>query len=231
MILDEECRFPKGTDFTFLEKLHTNLATNVSYTAPKLSKNTFIVKHYAGDVSYTVESFLDKNRDTVQDDLLDMLLATQNKFVYALAYEEKKESTEASTAKTGGKDNKKKTLASKFKEQLNTLMVTLGATNPHYVRCIKPNTKKSPSMWDKNLVLLQLRYAGMMETIKIRQMGYPSRMDFGEFVSRYKCLGKLGGSSLRDQVVSVIKVAQISSAKYQLGKTKIFMKDGQRDNL
>ncbi len=80
-LLDEECRFPKATDLTFLEKLHANHEKHPNYEKPRLTKTNFIVKHYAGDVSYECKGFLDKNKDTLQDDLLDVLTGSNDKFI------------------------------------------------------------------------------------------------------------------------------------------------------
>lgn len=77
-LLDEECRFPKGSDKTLLEKLHQNHAKHPNYEAPKKAGINFIVKHYAGEVSYDISGFLDKNKDTTQDELLDLLYASTN---------------------------------------------------------------------------------------------------------------------------------------------------------
>jgi myosin heavy subunit len=78
--------------------------------------------------------------------------------------------------------------------QLDQLVTTLKNTEPHYVRCIKPNTAKAPRNFDGDMVAAQLRYAGMMETIRIRQVGFPIRYLFEDFYKRYSCL--LSGSRL-----------------------------------
>lgn len=80
-LLDEECKFPKATDLTFLEKLHANHEKHSYYEKPRLTKTNFIVKHYAGDVSYECKGFLDKNKDTLQDDLLNVLIISKDKFI------------------------------------------------------------------------------------------------------------------------------------------------------
>lgn len=80
-LLDEECKFPQATDLTFLAKLHQNHEKHAYYEKPRLTKTNFIVKHYAGDVSYECKGFLDKNKDTLQDDLLNVLESSGDKFI------------------------------------------------------------------------------------------------------------------------------------------------------
>jgi myosin heavy subunit len=256
-ILDEECRFPKGTDLTFLEKLHTHHAKDPSYEQPKLSKSTFIIRHYAGDVSYEVDGFLEKNRDTLQEELLDLLRSSGNTFIVEVFREDEAADTEGNrtgtlrgsnvtptstgnqkdTLRASGRVSKsnaasKKTVSTKFKEQLLSLIHTLSSTSPHYVRCVKPNSMKIPNTWDRNLVLAQLRYAGMMETIKIRRMGFPIRFPFTEFLSRYACIARLpANASPADKCRKLIAVANLASSQYQLGISKVFLKDGQRATL
>eukprot|EP01117_Protostelium_nocturnum_P014956 TRINITY_DN574_c0_g2_i1.p1 TRINITY_DN574_c0_g2~~TRINITY_DN574_c0_g2_i1.p1 ORF type:complete len:2184 (+),score=918.74 TRINITY_DN574_c0_g2_i1:142-6693(+) len=235
-LLDEECRFPKGTDITWLEKMHTNYAKHANYEKPRTSKNTFIIKHYAGDVSYTVTNFLEKNKDTLQEELMDLLTNSGSEFIANLFAEYKAEKERAKKeAESGGtmkKQTNKATAATKFKEQLLALVATLTSTSPHYVRCLKPNATKSPNEWDSELVMAQLRYAGMMETIRIRKLGYPIRFNFKDFTDRYRVLTNgLVNAEPRQQVQQIIDASKIPAALIQLGLTKVFMKDGQRGVL
>lgn len=80
------------------------------------------------------------------------------------------------------------TVGTNFKNSLVSLMATLNATHPHYIRCIKPNSLKIPSTFDADMVLAQLRYAGMLETIRIRRLGYPIRYPFNDFFRRYNVI-------------------------------------------
>jgi myosin heavy subunit len=144
------------------------------------------VRHYAGDVSYDVTGFLDKNRDTLQDELLDLLYDSNNSFIGDQLYGEGKQEREEIRKDKGGTRKKSSiTVAQKFKDQLTALVQTLTNTVPHYVRCLKPNSQKKPDLWDPELVLAQLRYSGMLETIRIRRLGYPIRYTVKDFWDRY----------------------------------------------
>jgi hypothetical protein len=107
-----------------------------------------------------------------------------------------------------------------------SLVTTLGATNPQYVRCVKPNSIKKSFHFEEELVLAQLRYSGMLETIRIRKAGYSVRVPFDQFMEKFKMLlPKVEGSSPRDQVDYLLKKLQIDAKHWQLGKTKIFMRN------
>ncbi|PRP84330.1 class VII unconventional myosin [Planoprotostelium fungivorum] len=237
-LLDEECRFPKGTDLTWLEKMHTNYAKHAFYEKPRTSRDTFIIRHYAGEVSYNVAGFLDKNRDTLQEELMELLYDSKDDFTASLFADIKAEKEAAKKAAASGGGGAKKagggktTAATKFKEQLVSLLQTLTVTHPHYVRCLKPNSQKKPTLWDRDLVLAQLRYAGMMETIRIRKLGFPIRFGFKDFIDRYRVLTSgLKPGEQRDQVHQIIQASKIDTSLIQLGLTKVFMKDGQKSIL
>jgi len=234
-LLDEECRFPKGTDLTWLEKMHTNYAKHAYYEKPRTSRDTFIIRHYAGEVSYNVAGFLEKNRDTLQEELMELLYDSQSEFIASLFADIKAEKEAAKKAAASGPAKGKAgktTAATKFKEQLVALLQTLTSTHPHYVRCLKPNSLKKPNVWDRELVLAQLRYAGMMETIRIRKLGFPIRFGFKDFIDRYRVLtAGLKSGEQRSQVNQIIEASKIPNEQMQLGLSKVFMKDGQKSVL
>ncbi len=124
-----------------------------------------MVKHYAGDVEYQVENFLDKNKDTIFDDLLSMLATSRNSLVKQ-AFKQDLEEAKAPGAS-------KRTIASQFRTNLGELMATLAACHAFYVRCIKPNGVQQSVTFDVELVMAQLRYTGMLDTIRIRRLGFP----------------------------------------------------------
>ncbi|XP_046338016.2 myosin-VIIa-like isoform X1 [Haliotis rufescens] len=222
-LVDEESKFPRGTDQTLLAKLHQNHATNKNYLKPKAQINTtFGLNHFAGVVFYTSTGFLEKNRDTFSADLMQLIQTSRNKYLSMLF----------STDTSMGTDTRKRapTLAAQFKKSLDALMKTLSHCQPFFVRCIKPNEFKKPSMFDRELCCKQLRYSGMMETIRIRRAGYPIRHVFSEFVDRYRLLVSGVGPSHKEECMTASqKICKqvLQDKDYQLGKTKVFLKDAE----
>eukprot|EP01088_Endostelium_zonatum_P014079 TRINITY_DN294_c0_g2_i1.p1 TRINITY_DN294_c0_g2~~TRINITY_DN294_c0_g2_i1.p1 ORF type:complete len:1666 (-),score=459.95 TRINITY_DN294_c0_g2_i1:2-4921(-) len=216
-LLDEACRFPKATDETFVEKLHSAHEKHENYSKPKRDwKKYFVVKHYAGEVSYDVKGFLEKNKDIVQPDLLAFLKTSSMPLLVQLF-----ENVQTDMAKSI-------TVGTNFKNQLLSLMKILSTTYPHYVRCIKPNAQKVPENFDNEMILAQLRYAGMLETIKIRQKGYPIRYPMKEFYGRYKCIApgvKIEGGDYRKACQQLLEAKPDNKDNWQVGLTKIFMRD------
>uniref|UniRef100_A0A667ZCG9 Myosin X, like 1 n=1 Tax=Myripristis murdjan TaxID=586833 RepID=A0A667ZCG9_9TELE len=178
-LINEESRFPKGTDYTLLEKLHSRHATNPYYVKPRVTDHQFGIKHYAGEVLYDVRGILEKNRDTFRDDILFILKDSRLDFIYDLF--ERVGSRSGDETLKMGTARRKPTVSSQFRDSLHSLMATLSASNPFFVRCIKPNMDKNASRFDPVVVLNQLRYSGMLETVKIRRAGFPVRRTFQDF--------------------------------------------------
>ncbi|CAH0557546.1 unnamed protein product [Brassicogethes aeneus] len=219
-LIDDESKFPKGTDFSLLSKLHAQHSKNTNYLKPKSDMTpSFGINHYAGPVFYDVPGFLEKNRDTFSHDLKGIVLNSTHPMLKEIFDSEFKQET---TTK------RMVTLSFQFKSSLDQLMKTLNACHPYFVRCIKPNELKKPQIFDRELCCRQLRYSGMMETAKIRQAGYPIRFTFKEFVDRFRYLAKgTKPSSKGDCKASCAAVcAQVftQNENYQLGNTKVFLK-------
>ncbi|KHJ85932.1 FERM protein [Oesophagostomum dentatum] len=121
------------------------------------------------------------------------------------------------------------TVSGQFRKSLDQLMQQLNQTEPFFIRCIKPNEFKRALMMDRDLVLRQLQYSGMMETIKIRRNGYPIRHDFEPFVRRYRVLvngiGVAHRVDARMAAELICKKVLGSNSEFQLGKTKVFLKE------
>ncbi|XP_019863708.1 PREDICTED: unconventional myosin-VIIa-like [Amphimedon queenslandica] len=225
-LIDEESRFPKGTDDSMLDKLHKQHSKHPHYIKPKSqARRAFGIQHFAGAVFYDADEFLEKNRDTFSADLFDLLQSSKSKFLGGLFSGEK--------AMTSETRKKAPTLGLQFKQSLDALMKTLEACQPFFVRCIKPNETKSPLLIERELCVRQLRYSGMMETIRIRRAGYPIRHLFHHFIERYQYLVPqlLNNYPERKAACKVIcKRVLGESSDYQIGITKIFLKD-QDDQL
>uniref|UniRef100_A0A4X1T514 Myosin VC n=1 Tax=Sus scrofa TaxID=9823 RepID=A0A4X1T514_PIG len=239
-LLDEECLLPHGTDENWLQKLYNNFINkNSLFEKPRMSNTSFIIQHFADKVEYKCEGFLEKNRDTVYDMLVEILRASKFHLCANFFQENPVLSSPfgsaitVKSAKPVIKPNNKhfrSTVGSKFRSSLYLLMETLNATTPHYVRCIKPNDEKLPFEFDSKRIVQQLRACGVLETIRISAQSYPSRWTYIEFYSRYGILMTKQELSFSDkkEVCKVVLHRLIQdSNQYQFGKTKIFFRAGQ----
>ncbi|XP_032153322.1 unconventional myosin-Vc isoform X5 [Sapajus apella] len=239
-LLDEECLLPHGTDENWLQKLYNNFVNkNPLFEKPRMSNTSFVIQHFADKVEYKCEGFLEKNRDTVYDMLVEILRAS--KFHLCASFFQENQVPPSpfgsmitvKSAKQVIKPNSKHfrtTVGSKFRSSLYLLMETLNATTPHYVRCIKPNDEKLPFEFDSKRIVQQLRACGVLETIRISAQSYPSRWTYIEFYSRYSILmtkQELSFSDKKEVCKAVLHRFIQDSNQYQFGKTKIFFRAGQ----
>lgn len=226
--LDEDCVMPKASDKTFTEKLHQLWdKKSPKYKSSRL-KQGFVLTHYAADVEYSTEGWLDKNKDPLNANVIELLVESSDAHVRELFQEEAKEAARDSSARGKGKKGIFRTVAQKHKEQLNSLMTRLQATHPHFVRCIIPNHKKQPQSLDSLLVLDQLRCNGVLEGIRIARSGFPNRLPFSDFKSRYQVLvpmpqGFIDGQKACQHILSGLKM---DTNLYRVGLTKVFFKSG-----
>uniref|UniRef100_A0A3P8RZM8 Myosin X n=1 Tax=Amphiprion percula TaxID=161767 RepID=A0A3P8RZM8_AMPPE len=230
-LMNEESHFPKATDDTLLEKLHSQHSKNSFYVKPRVAVHYFGVRHYAGEVVYDVRGMLEKNRDTFRDDILNMLRESRLDFVYDL-FEHVLSRNKQDTLKMSTK-HRRPTVSSQFKDSLHSLMAMLSTSNPYFIRCIKPNIHKMPDQFDQTVVLNQLRYSGMLETVKIRRTGFPIRRPFQDFCSRYQVLmrGVLTSNDPRGRCIQLLQLYDSSSTDWQLGKTKVFLRESLEHRL
>ena len=128
---------------------------------------------------------------------------------------------------TGGKN----TLGSEFKKQLVSLMATLNATEPHFVRCMKPNMEKVGKVFDSQVMLGQLRYAGLLEVCRIRQLGYPYRMQFPKFLNLFTVLAPMGGGSSEKLLSAIVEKKYLNPDEFAIGKNKLFLKQSALQKL
>ncbi|CAF2260618.1 unnamed protein product [Brassica napus] len=222
-LLDEACMFPKSTHETFANKLYQTFKAHKRFIKPKLSRTDFTVAHYAGEVLYQSDLFLDKNKDYVIPEHQDLLGASKCPFVVGLFPPLPEETS---------KSSKFSSIGSRFKLQLQQLMETLNSTEPHYIRCVKPNNLLKPAVFENVNIMQQLRCGGVLEAIRISCAGYPTRKPFFEFVNRFGllCPSALEGSY--DEKVVCKKILDSMGLKgYQIGKTKIFLRAGQMAEL
>ena len=192
--LDDEVRVPKGSDHGFLDKIAKIHDANPRFKG-RIRRNNetkldeFGIVHYAGLVYYNVLTFLEKNKDELALNLKELMSGSTSPYIRLLFDEEA--IAAAAVAKGGEKStgNAKVSQGGQFHAQLNSLMKTLNATAPHYIRCVKPNSVKKAHIFTADICLQQLRYAGVFEAVKIRQQGYPFRWPYDQFYKRYRCIG------------------------------------------
>ncbi len=236
-ILEEESLFPKATDKSFEDKLKAqHLGKSAPFAKPqsKTDKNAhFAIVHYAGTVSYNVTGWLEKNKDPVNDTVVDVLKRSSNNLLVFLWRDHPGQS--APPEEEGGKGKKKKkgggakTVSSVYLVQLNELMTTLHSTEPHFIRCIVPNTHKQPGQVEPELIMHQLTCNGVLEGIRICMRGFPNRMLYPDFKSRYQILGAAEIASSSDNktgVYALLDKINFSRDRYRLGHTKVFFRAG-----
>ncbi|CAB3253169.1 unnamed protein product [Arctia plantaginis] len=242
-LLDDESNFPRASDASFLEKCHYNHALNELYSRPRLGANEFGIKHYAGQVWYNVEGFLDKNRDALRADVLELLCSSEVPLVAEMSAQLRAQHDANKTLPRGANGRfvtmkpRTPTVAARFSDSLHQLLESMSRCNPWFVRCIKPNTDKSPMKFDMPCVLAQLRYTGMLDTIKIRQTGYPIRIPFQSFVERYRYL--LTSTPTRatpyreicNSILAEMPPTGAAGADYQLGAARVFLREALHRGL
>nr|XP_015837787.1 PREDICTED: myosin heavy chain, muscle isoform X17 [Tribolium castaneum] len=237
-ILEEESMFPKATDKTFEEKLNTNhLGKSPNFLKPKPPKPGqqaahFAIGHYAGNVPYNITGWLEKNKDPLNDTVVDLYKKGTNKLLVEIFADHPGQSGAPDAG--GGKGRGKKgggfaTVSSAYKEQLNNLMTTLRSTQPHFVRCIIPNELKQPGVIDSHLVMHQLTCNGVLEGIRICRKGFPNRMVYPDFKLRYKILNPAAVDKESDPKKCadlILQATGLDADLYRLGHTKVFFRAG-----
>ncbi|ORY15774.1 hypothetical protein LY90DRAFT_524717 [Neocallimastix californiae] len=192
--LDEECVMPKATDETFTNKLNTLWkGKSDKFETPRFNKG-FILNHYAGKVEYNTSGWLDKNKDPLNEEITRMVANSPDKFISGLFPDYADSNGNGSNNEPQKFSRIKKglfrTFAQIHKDQLIDLMEKLNSTQPHFVRCILPNTEKKPLKFNNLLVLNQLKCNGVLEGIRICRAGFPNKITFSDFRARYEILSK-----------------------------------------
>lgn len=239
-MLDEACRLPRATFQDLAISLRSNLEKHPRFSAPKRNQFSFIVNHYAGEVRYVTDGFLEKNRDFIVEDQEALMRSCDEPLPKDLYLEVNDKDTKKRNA------FKLNTIGSTFQKQLNKLSGTLNECQPHFIRCIKPNGNSMPGNLQPAYAMEQLRAGGVLEAVRIACAGYPTRKPFSPFVKRYSVLlshediessriattenGLIDWDALQDHQVSDLAVAimqKSSLSGWQIGRTKIFLRTGQ----
>lgn len=229
---------PKGSDASWTEKLYSKCSKYPHFSKGRFGSSQFVINHFADKVQYDSPGFLEKNRDTVIEEQINVIKTSKNPLVKRLFASEtqklappgtKVKITAAKPASVSQKTHKK-SVGSQFIDSLNMLMATLNATTPHYVRCIKPNDSKSAFEYNPKRAVQQLRACGVLETIRISSAGFPSRWTYSDFFYRYRVLCKfkdINRNNMQKTCQNILVKYIKNSDMYQFGKTKIFFRAGQ----
>ncbi|GMH87102.1 hypothetical protein TL16_g10751 [Triparma laevis f. inornata] len=259
IVLEEHCLMSREPNNQAL--LHTLYSTHdkhPNFEKPRFGDESFVVKHFAGSVEYLAANFIEKNNDSLTDELLDLTKFSKNELLAAIMGDKEIEEGDEfdqlpdapresmgprgsmmgqrrSTGKAGGRGLAAlNTISYVFRSQLEKLTEALRATTPHYIKCIKPNSVKAPGGFSNQLVIDQLRYSGVLEVVRIRREGFPTRMAYAEFHKKYEIL--IRGSaeakssataSEEDSRAATLLICQkaLAEENYQLGKTCLFLRD------
>ncbi|KAK0387140.1 hypothetical protein NLU13_5453 [Sarocladium strictum] len=208
---------PAACDRTFMQSIN---GMSHAHLTPR--QGNFIIKHYAGDVSYTVDGITDKNKDQLLKGLLNLLQKSGNQFIHTLFPNQVDQ------------DNRKQppTAGDRIRTSANALVDTLMKCQPSYIRTIKPNENKSPTEYNSPNVLHQIKYLGLQENVRIRRAGFAYRQSFDKFVDRFFLLSPATSyageytwsGSYEDAVRQILKDTSIPKEEWQLGVTKAFIK-------
>ena len=253
-ILAEECRFPDGTDKSYVMKQHSVLENHSHYVKGhdrRYWAEFFGIKHYAGEVAYTVKGFLEKNRDAQQDGFFCLLSESKKPFSQDVAEQffnsqaqlmgMGKRVSRGGTLRgtpgpaTGGGSHRQ-SVGERFRSQLRSLVQVLDSTNSWYIRCLKPNNEKAPFSYDSPLILNQLRYLGMMDIVRIKREGFPVHTNPHEFLGYYWYLAQNkrmlhDGTPEAEVIESIMKSLDVSPYDWQMGRTQIFLKGSVAEKL
>ncbi|XP_011028765.1 PREDICTED: myosin-9 isoform X2 [Populus euphratica] len=222
-LLDEACMFPKSTHETFAQKLYQIFKDHKRFIKPKLTRSDFTIVHYAGEVQYQSGQFLDKNKYYVVAEHQDLLSASKCSFISGLFPPLSEESA---------KPSKFSSICSRFKIQLQQLMDILNSTEPHYIRCVKPNNLLKPATFDNINVIQQLRSGGVLEVIRIKCAGYPAHRTFSEFLIRFGILApEIFKGNYEEKVACKWILEKMELKGYLMGKTKLFLRAEQMAEL
>jgi myosin-1 len=222
LMLDDICATmhaqADGMDVKFLQKCGGAYQSNPHFRA---MNTAFLVKHYAGDVTYEVDGFCEKNKDTLFNDLIEVMQMSENKLLVSFFPEDTKQLQKKRPTTAGFK----------LKSSCEALMHALSQCSPHYIRCIKPNENKAYHDWDAERVRHQVQYLGLLENVRVRRAGFAYRAEFERFLRRYKKLsnktwgiwGEWSGSAI-EGCKTLLNDLQLDPAQWQLGKSKIFIR-------
>jgi myosin protein heavy chain len=243
-ILDDNCVVSTNTDKSFIDSLFEDLEnkdsnidkTKLPFKANKL-RDGFIIKHYAGSVDYSIDGWINKNKDPLSSSMVQLLSNSENTLIQSF-FDADSMDFNITDSPIKGSPRKKsgmfRTVAGRHKEQLGLLMDQLSKTYPHFVRCILPNNEKKAGVFNDRIVLHQLRCNGVLEGIRIARSGYPNRIDFRSFANHYNILSniffniseKKSNSEYKQVCEIILSGLDLDPEVYKIGLTKLFFRNG-----
>jgi myosin heavy subunit len=235
-MIDEEISVPKGSDDGLLQKCMRDHGKHKNFKRPKPkslnAQKCFNIIHFAGEVSYNTTNFLEKNKDSLHADIAAVVQGSTSPLVAEIMAAGAAGGGAAKGGRTARSGAKKKqpTLGAQFKAQLNSLMTTLNTTFPHFVRCMKSNDAKKGDIFTAERMLQQLRYAGLLEVCRIRQIGFPVRREFDSFFKRFKCIAP-EAKNLDALLAALVEKKILLNKEFQKGTTKVFMRNKMSNAL
>merc|ERR1712062_794932 len=237
-ILEEESNFPKATDKTYEDKVkaqHLGKSPSMAKAKSATDPNAhFAIIHYAGTVSYNVTGWLDKNKDPVNDTVVDILKRSSCELMKTVWADHPGQSAPPDEGKKKKKKGGGKTVASVYLVQLADLMGTLNITEPHFIRCIVPNTHKKPLETETPLIMHQLTCNGVLEGIRVCMLGFPNRIRYADYKLRYMILGAeelATASNDKEGVTALMTKINFEAEKYRCGHTMVFFRAGALASL
>merc|ERR1711981_405365 len=232
-ILEEESNFPKATDKSFEDKIKTqHLGKSAPMAKAKSSTDPhahFAIIHYAGTVSYNVTGWLEKNKDPVNDTVVDVLKRGSCALMVTCWLDHPGQSAPPDEGKKKKKKGGGKTVSSVYLVQLGELMGTLNTTEPRFIRCIVPNTHKKPLETDCPLIMHQLTCNGVLEGIRVCMLGFPNRIKYNDCKQRYMILGATELATAANDKEGVFKLMEkiaFPVEKFRCGHTMVFFRAG-----
>merc|ERR1719361_3193202 len=232
-ILEEESNFPKATDKTYEDKVKAqHLGKSPCMVKAKSATDPnahFAIVHYAGTVSYNVTGWLEKNKDPVNDTVVDVLKRGTCQLMLTCWQDHPGQSAPPDDGKKKKKKGGGKTVASVYLVQLAELMGTLNTTKPHFIRCIVPNTHKKPLETETPLIMHQLKCNGVLEGIRVCMLGFPNRIRYADYKMRYMILGAshlANASNDKDGVFALMAKINFEPEKFRCGHTMVFFLAG-----
>ncbi|KAI5457936.1 myosin-5 [Mariannaea sp. PMI_226] len=208
---------PAACDRTFMQSIN---GMSHAHLTPR--QGNFIIKHYAGDVSYTVDGITDKNKDQLVKGILNLFQHSGNQFIHTLFPNQVDQDNRRQPPSAGDR----------IRTSANALVETLMKCQPSYIRTIKPNENKSPTEYNTPNVLHQIKYLGLQENVRIRRAGFAYRQAFDKFVDRFFLLSPATSyageftwqGSTQEAVRQILKDTSIPKEEWQMGVTKAFIK-------